>query len=311
MATARNPIPFDEATPSGSAQDEPVHEYHAEASVLTADLELPFEEHIGRRARVKLPTDGHYQFKQADPFHVEGIMSYHSGYTQVAGHPSSKVRGFTTLSTSVLEGVNVLDVVTADRVVAQISTTHPIYDDGQVPSVTFLGTRFDNLRIGGHKIDIVPNLGILGPRRENDLSYFDDEDVTNALRTQYETISNAKDLPDWAPAEFPKDRETWRTGENGTSQMSCSLVDSVSGVHKGHGTPFGHVIDVPHFGRIFLAELKINRTLGNRKPGTNEGTNDKYTFELTMIRLEMGCLAKGKGSIVMADSNGTGTGGHH
>src|SRR5579864_3520644 len=88
-----------------------VHEYHAEATVLFADLEHPLEEKIKPRAHVKLPKDGHYHFKHADPFRFEGVISYRSGYTQVAGHPSSKKDGFATLTTSVLEGINVLDVV--------------------------------------------------------------------------------------------------------------------------------------------------------------------------------------------------------
>ena len=137
---------------------------YAEANVLTADLEQPLKDKIRPQAFVKLPRDGQYQFSQADPFRFEGILSFKSGYTQVAGHPSSKIAGFTTLATSVLEGLNVLDVVTADRVVAQISTVHPIYGKGQVPSVTFLGTRFDNLRIAGHKVEVERSLDILGPK---------------------------------------------------------------------------------------------------------------------------------------------------
>src|SRR5262249_21159088 len=148
-----------------------VHEYYAEANVLNADLEQPLEEKIKAQAYVKLPKDGHYQFKKADKFRFEGIITYESGYTQVAGHPSSKSDGFSTLATSVLEGLNALDVVTADRVVAQISTVHPFFGEGPVPSVTFLGTRFENLRIGGHKIEITPNLGILGPRPNVNVSY--------------------------------------------------------------------------------------------------------------------------------------------
>lgn len=292
MVTARNPIPF------GEPEGETFHEYYAEANVLEAMLEQPLKENISPRVKVKLPKDGHYQFKHADPFRVEGILSYHSGYTQVAGHPSTKVEGFTTLTTSVLEGVNVLDVVTADRVVAQISTVHPVYGKGQVPSVTFLGTRFDNLRIGGHKVEVVQNLGILGARREDDTSYFDDQAVTDALRKQYESIANTKAVGD----DFPQDKEAWRSSENGASEMGCSLVDSVTGVHKGHGSPFGHVIDVPHFGRIYLGELKVRRESGDAK----RGINDKYRFHLTMIRLKMGCLATGNTKMVTADSNGTG-----
>jgi hypothetical protein len=58
----------------------------------------------------------------------------------------------------------------------------------------------------------------------------------------------------------------------------------------------GHVIHVPDFGTIFLAELKVNHN----------------SFHLTMIRLELGCIADGSASIVSCNVNGgTGKGGGH
>ncbi len=280
--------------------DESVHNYYAESSVLSADLEQPLKEKIRPQARVRLSADGHYQFKKADPFRFEGILSYESGYTQVAGHPSSKIAGFTTLATSVLEGLNVLDVVTADRVVAQISTVHPVYGKGQVPSVTFLGTRFDNLRIGGQKVEVERNLEILGPRHEDDRSYLDDPDVQTRISDQYDRISSAKDLPEWASKEYARSRPTL----NGHGELNCSVIDKVTGAP---GISFGHVIDLPHFGKIFLGELKVERTPGNLA----KEVYDTYKFHLTMIRLEMGCLAAGRAKIIMLDANGTGSGGGH
>jgi hypothetical protein len=277
----------------------PAHAYHAEANLLTAELEHPLKEHIKPHARVKLPSDGRYQSKHAEPFRFEGILSYRSGYTQVAGHPSSKLDGFTTLTTSVVEGLNVLDVVTADRVVAQISTVHPVYGEGQVPSVTFLGTRFENLRIGGRKIEVEENLEMLGTR--SDESYFDNRDLIERLSRQYREVS--KDgLPDWTRKQYPKDRAIVQDIGEGRRQMECSLVNGVS---KAPGTSFGHVIDLPHFGKIFLGELKVMHE-PTKDPNVE---NDKYRFQLTMIRLEMGCIATGTSHIVMADSNGTGKGG--
>lgn len=282
-----------------SVMEEPVHNYYAEANTLSADLEQPLRDKIRPRVHVRLPNDGHYQFKKADPFRFEGILSYETGYTQVAGHPSSKIAGFTTLATSVLEGLNVLDVVTADRVVAQISTVHPVYGKGQVPSVTFLGTRFDNLRIGGHKVEVERNLDILGPRHDDDRSYLDDPGVQARVCQQYDRIATAKDLPEWAGKEYPKVRPV----PNGHGELKCSVVDRVAGAP---GISFGHVIDLPHFGKIFLGELKVEREPGNPA----KEINDKYKFHLTMIRLEMGCLAQGNVQVISLDANGTGGKGH-
>src|ERR1700690_3777982 len=71
-----------------AGKNKPYFAFCAEASVLHANLKQPLEKEIKPQAFVKLPKDGQYQFRQADPFHFEGILSYKSGYTQVAGHPS-------------------------------------------------------------------------------------------------------------------------------------------------------------------------------------------------------------------------------
>ena len=273
----------------------PVHEYNGEASILSAHLVQPLEDDIKPQARVTLPKNGRYQFKKAHPFRFKGIISYHSGYAQVAGHPSSKSDGFATLATAAVEGLTVLDVVTADRVVAQISTVHPPFGSGQVPSVTFLGTRFENLRIGGHKVEVERTLDILGPKPAGDKSYFEDPGVQSRISLQYDKIATAEGHPELAAAAYPKGR----AGVIGSGELQCSLVSGVTGAP---GTSFGHVIDVPHFGKIFLAELRVERKPGN--PG--KGIYDTYEFHLTMIRLEMGCLAQGTTAVAALDTNGKG-----
>jgi hypothetical protein len=277
------------------AKSGPVHNYYAEANVLSADLKLPLKEKIPPRVQVKLPSNGRYQFKKASSFRFEGIISYQSAYSQVAGHPSSKSDGFATLATAVVEGLNVLDVVTADRVVAQISTVHPVFGTGQVPSVTFLGTRFENLRIGGHKVEVERTLDILGPKPAGDKSYFEDPGVQSRISLQYDKIATAEGHPELAAAAYRKGR----AGVIGSGELQCSLVSGVTGAP---GTSFGHVIDVPHFGKIFLAELRVERKPGN--PG--KGIYDTYEFHLTMIRLEMGCLAQGTTAVAALDTNGKG-----
>ena len=284
------------------------HTYHADAYVLSANLEQPLTDDVKPQAYVKLHEDGHYRYEPAERFRRKGIISYQSGYTQVAGHRSAKPgHGFTTLATSVVEGLNVLDVVTADRVVGQISTTHPPYDPANglsdpVPSVTFLGTRFDNLRINGHKVEVERHLDILGPKPANQKSYFDDEDVLSRLAQQYDDIHHVVGLPDWAGERYRFDRDAIKQ----QGKAECSLVSRVKGAPD---VSFGHVIDLPHFGKIFLGELTVDREKGT--PAASKGdppTPERYIFHLTMIRLEMGCLAQGKASIVALDANGTGRG---
>lgn len=291
------------APPNNLSNLKPQHTYYAVADVFNTALQQPLKREILRSdAYLELdPEAGTYQYSQASAYNIEGILSYKAGYTQVAGHPSSKVQGgFTTLATSVLEGLNVLDVVTADRVVAQISTVHSPFSEVEpdpVPSVTFLGTRFENLKIGGHPVTVHRSLGILGSKPVGKLTYFDDPGVKQRILTQRSDAAS-QGLPDWAVETYRADRPV--VGADGA--LKCSLVHNVT---DAPGDSFGNVIDLPHFGKIFLGEL----TLVKEKSPKPSAEYDAYRFDLTMIRLEMGCLAKGTGKFATASTNGKGSNG--
>jgi hypothetical protein len=276
------------------------HIYDAKASVFSAELEQPIHRVVERKGLVELPESGGYKYEGAEPLRLEGIVSYCGGYTQVAGHRSCHSCGVTTLATSVVEDLNILDVVTADRVVAQITTEHS--DDSRVPSVSFLGTRFENLRIAGQKVEIEPHLDILGPKQDHDESYFNDGGVFSRIAHQYANIKRMVGLPQWASDQFHWDpAEAQRQNE-----MNCSLVNGVSG---SPGKSFGHVIDIPHFGKIFLGELTVKREPVNGGPRleASEAEEYKYRFLLTMIRAELDCPACGRLRVVELDSNGKGS----
>jgi hypothetical protein len=62
------------------------------------------------------------------------------------------------------------------------------------------------------------------------------------------------------------------------------------------------VIYIPHFGKIFLAELKVRRDQAQ-----SPKEYDSYTFHLTMIRMELGCAVSGSGSGGSVTNNGSGS----
>ncbi len=278
-----------------------VHTYHGTASLFDLDLKEPFEQIVRPQAKLELKGGGetsHYQFQQSGPFQLEGICSYRSGYTQVAGARSRKHEGrFSTLATSVLEGLNILNVLTADRVVSQITTAHPI--DGAVPEVSFIGTHFDNLRIAGHKVEFDADLEILGPRPVEDQSFFDNRDVMDRMAQQYEKLTHSDYYPDWAGEKYPRDREGWRS-KNGNPNVDiaqCSLFNRVQNYQKS----FGHVVEVPHFGKFYLGELQVKR-----EKAKSQKEYDTYSFHLTMVRMELGCAGSGSGGGGTTGTNGVG-----
>ena len=96
------------------------HEYHAEAEALSGDITLPLIQEVKPPTFVKLNERGGYLSQHVENYRLGGIVSFRSAYTQVAGNPDPKPdHGWNTLTTSVIEGLNVLDIVTADRIVAR------------------------------------------------------------------------------------------------------------------------------------------------------------------------------------------------
>jgi hypothetical protein len=170
------------------------HIYSAEAEALFGKLTLPLVQEVKPPTFVKLNERGGYLSQHVENYRLGGVVSFRSAYTQVAGNPDVKAdHGWNTLTTSVIEGLNVLDIVTADRIVAQISTDHPLV--GYVPTVTFLGTRIENLRIAGHEVKLSLNLEMLGAKPKNDAPYSSDRDFIKRVAAQRDHIQSLKNIP--------------------------------------------------------------------------------------------------------------------
>jgi hypothetical protein len=268
-----------------------VHYYHADACAFGGYFQRPIEHVIAPQAPMSLPPSGGYGFARAENFRIEGLVSFKSAFTQVSGHLSKKDRGgWVTLVTAVVEGFNVLDIVTADRLCAQISTEHPL--EGDNPKVTFLGTSFDNLKIAGCPIKVTLDLGICD--QGNGEGYPDeacvaDEGFLERVAEQYRRMNNAKNMPEWVKDRTIPDfiKERYQDGQVGESGAVVStVVREASGSFPGR--PFGNVFEVPSFGRVFLGELLV----------------DCKSYQLTMVRLEQGCSADGQNSAASAKANG-------
>jgi len=323
------------------------HYFHAEAHALSGKLQLPFEQQIKKQAFVKLEGESerlllegdqkplsekkaqeNYLSQHSKNYRLEGIISYTAAHTQVSGHRSKKdPRAFVTLATSSVENLNVLNVVTADRVVGQISTTH--FPNQYSPQVTFLGTHFENLRIARHKTEPVVNLAFAGDRPVGEKAFYPTRETSlmTSIENQYKRLRDAVkglkrehretmrlDVRDsWLSRHYDgfsefnyeglQDSAAKAAAPNGPKWdgVTCSLVEHIEiediAINKKDGDRIlipsparclGHVIHVPDFGTIFLAELKVNHN----------------SFHLTMIRLELGCIADGSASIATCNVNG-------
>jgi hypothetical protein len=277
--------------------------YFAEATALTGTLLQPLRQEIEPQAFAKLPDLGGYRAQQSEKFKVESAISYESAHTQVAGNRETKPdHGYNTLVTAVVEGLNILDVVTADLIVAQISTDHPADGKSYVPSITFLGTRFENLRIAGHEVRLDMCLDIFGKKPKNDAPYTRDSGFVNRVSQQHARLREQESTRESPLAElielFNIVPESFENSTGDEEKAELSLVDKAEGTYAGHTS--GHVIHVPHFGTIHLAQLKLRHT--DFKTGTRIPT--KTHAELTMLHADMGCIGQGTVQAATTRTNG-------
>lgn len=274
-------------------QTKRTHHYHAEAFALIGNLTHPVTQEVKPIAYSKLAEQGGYISQRLEKYRLEAVASFQSAYTHVAGNLEQKPgHGWNTLTTSVIEGLNVLDVVTADRIVAQIGTEHPL--KGYVPTVTFLGTRFENLRIAGHPVNISFDPEMLGQKPANDLPYSTSSPVRDRVAAQHRRIGSQTDVPTEVSSRYNQ------LPSSSTQQrvVECSLVNQVEGGYPGRS--FGHVIDVPNFGKIYLATLKLEESDFDAPTQTFK----KTLITLNMIEMQLGCIGSGSLTSGSGKTNG-------
>lgn len=132
--------------------------YHASASGLSAEIERPVQQSIAAQAASTLPSGGGRGFQRTEKFCVAPFVCFDAAYSEVGGSFDECHMMHTTYAYSVIEGLNIADVVTADRVVSRIVTYSPPEPDGDCcaegeHSFDITGSHFDNLKIAGHKVN--------------------------------------------------------------------------------------------------------------------------------------------------------------
>jgi hypothetical protein len=271
------------------------HYHHAEARALQGDFLLPLKHVIEPQATAALEQTGGYLSQHALPFRSEGVVSYRAAHTQVAGNKDTKEgHGWSTVSTSVVEGLNILEVLTADRVVAQVFAEYPL--DGYVPTISFLGTRFENLRIAGVPVDVKLDLDLFGEPVDGYKHYTKHGGFMGRVFKQSQNLFSSSDkLQDVTRDRYGRYNQG-SVVDGDTETIECSLVKQIEG--NLPWTPYGHALFVPHFGTIHFATVKLlHHDFVN-------GVPHKTTVELTMIDASLGCIGHGSVSAAAAKTNG-------
>lgn len=121
--------------------------FQASAIGVAGRITHPFQETIPVQAASALPDDGGYGSARVDGFRYKEILSFGAAYTEVIGTEQAHHGISETLSLSVVEKFNLLDVVTCDRIVSRLTSKYPGHDGIQETAVTPIGSRFEGLRI--------------------------------------------------------------------------------------------------------------------------------------------------------------------
>jgi hypothetical protein len=128
---------------------------------------------------------------------------------------------------STIEGLNILDMITADRITGRLSTEHQVgQSEGHIVA---LGSAFENLRIGGYEFKI---------------------------RLRHELLLNSKTHADLVK-KVASDKKSGKMAATKGKVTVCSLVEEIETDFPGlsAGDKRGHVVEIPHFGTISFAEL--------------------------------------------------------
>jgi hypothetical protein len=325
-------------TPKTSTEPVPImeryHVYHAGAHILSGDLEHPIKQPIEQYGKVVLEKTRRESLftESVGETSVESLISFKAGHTRVIGSQLRNKKdifgndhsGWVTQSTSVLEGFNVGDVITADRVVAQVSAEHSM-TYGHVPKITFLGTRFENLRVAGYPVQVELDLGICGNKPEGDQTYLQDGGFLDRVRGQLSSvvgtddIEDKEDLPEalekqyHAKIAYIDDLKKRAKGGSSSerdsdSKLKCSLIRSIGPIPGVK--VFGNMMFIPDFGTVSLAELEVGVSAGdggfpdNSGNGSSSEPNGGSYFTLHMLNMRLGCPLVGTTQAATATLNG-------
>jgi hypothetical protein len=199
--------------------------YRLDASALSGFLTEPFQKNIPTLAPTALPQAGGFATARTGAFNLDELVSASSAYTVVTARRSED--GSTlALATAVIEDLNILEIVTARRIVAQITVVLPKVDPqrNEPRRISLAGSRFEGLRVAGH------------------------EGVARLSRT-LQPIDSGSD------SELPLLWRDFLKKHEKPARLPGFLVEGFAGPEGNLWG--GHIIKIPGYGEIILGQLDV------------------------------------------------------
>ena len=271
--------------------------YHANGFALGGRITQPVEQEINSHAATALSIVGGLASAKAESYRLKDLISYRSAHTHISGIQNNETLHSTVVNT-VVEDLNILDVITADSVIGRLSSTH---EDGQPAKIIPLGSTFQNLKIAGKpvEVDLFDSLFAQHPTHSSLVDHFLGKCQSDAPCAGFHPPSELRYEWGHPVADMPvtlKERllappiPGW---QQSGSHLYCNLVRSVrepnpSGTVNASPVPYSHAIRIPDVGRLYLGEL----------------SSSEDTKRLTMIRLELGSPVVGTLAVSALETNG-------
>ena len=241
------------------------HMYQASAYSVAAEFERPKKHSMAPQASVVLAGHGGHGSNRASAYNVDGLISFKSAYSEVGGSFDDCHGLHTTHAWSAVEGLNVADMLTADRVVARMAVYHsPTHGSEATYDIT--GSYFENLRIAGHPIEVKLATDVFHDVKYSDLAKAHQAGTTDKwlvgdklkqlegdqlskLQADYHALIGMSELvKEWKEPTRPADRGSyWFSPANNLDWKGPSEIQA-----------FGSIICIPKFGVIRLAEMVVH-----------------------------------------------------
>lgn len=239
------------------------YHFHASGYALSAHFDRPVDVPIAAQASLALPIEGGQAHSGIENFAIPRIAAFDAAQTHLSGSfPDDNTA--TSSVTVVVEGLSILDFLTVDRMVTRLTGEHHLKQKNGESHIIALGSHFEGLKLGGHAVNV-------------------------ALR--HDLLLEAKTFADLKKG-VKDDQKSGKIMIPGNEVLLFSLVDKIETDLPGAKVE-GHTIEVPHFGKIALAEVFAGRGIRT----------------LTMLRFELGSPDGGGGSSGSGTSNGQPPGG--
>lgn len=272
--------------------------FHGLGVGLGGVVTRPFQQLIDSRAATSLPITGGKasassgkhavpDLKDPECAGLPEVVTIESALTEITGTLDNDGVYRTRVAASVT-GLNVLGIVTADSVVADLLSEH--YPGENEPRISVSGSTITNLQVQGQPVTV-----------DFDDALFNNLNTYNAFKNEFDRNPTFKkdirrrflwgDLqPDEVPACLKEQyafTEKQKSSPEAKGIVPCSVVKGASG--KSSFQTYRHVLVIPDFGVLFLGELLM----------------EKDARTLTMMRFKLGSPVEGDLTVASGGANGS------